>query len=111
MLYYPNSKICYSGSWKSNAFHGFGVLYNQNPEDTGEPTPYWSFNLGASNWSYYEGEFSMDHKEGFGTLYMTNGDKFSGCFKNDAVEGFGTFFIAKEEKYINGIWANNVLKH
>ena len=53
----------------------------------------------------------MDRKEGFGTMYMTNGDKFSGCFKNDAIEGFGTFFIAKEEKYINGIWANNVLKH
>lgn len=41
---------------------------------------------------------------------MANGDKFSGCFKNDSIEGFGTFFIAKEEKYINGIWANNILK-
>ena len=38
----------------------------------------------------------MDRKEGFGTMYMTNGDKFSGCFKNDAIEGFGTFFIAKD---------------
>lgn len=48
-----------------------------------------------NNWNYYEGEFDDDKKEGFGTLYMMNGDKFSGCFKNDTIEGFGTFFLAK----------------
>lgn len=53
----------------------------------------------------------MDKKEGFGTLYLSNGDKFSGCFKDDAIEGFGSFYIAKEAKYINGIWVNNILKH
>ena len=53
----------------------------------------------------------MDRKEGFGTLYMVNGDKFSGCFKDDAIEGFGSFYNSKQQKNINGIWMNNVLKH
>ena len=33
----------------------------------------------------------MDKKDGFGTLYFHNGDKFSGCFCQDVVEGYGTF--------------------
>ena len=52
----------------------------------------------------------MDHKDGFGTLHMGNGDKFSGCFKNDVIEGFGTFYLKKQKRNINGIWSNNVLK-
>jgi len=58
-----------------------------------EETVYKKFNLSELNWTYYEGEFKMDHKEGFGTLYMTNGDRFSGSFKSDAIEGFGTFYL------------------
>ena len=92
MLYYPNGKVCYSGSWKHNSFNGFGVLHNESEIESNEETPYWKFNLSELNWNFYEGEFSMDHKEGFGTLHMGNGDKFSGCFKNDAIEGFGTFY-------------------
>lgn len=53
----------------------------------------------------------MDQKDGFGTLYIANGDKFSGCFKNDTIEGFGSFYRARDQKNINGIWINNVLKH
>ena len=30
VLYYPNGKICYSGGWIDNSFHGYGVLNNQN---------------------------------------------------------------------------------
>ncbi len=40
----------------------------------------------------------MDNKEGFGTIYMVNGDKFSGCFKKDLVEGFGCKNNAKNDK-------------
>lgn len=111
MLYYPDGQLCYSGSWKSNSFHGFGVLHNENPVDTGEDTNYYNFNFSdKNNWKYYEGEFDEDKKEGFGTLFMVNGDKFSGCFKNDTVEGFGTFYLAKENRNINGIWIQNMLK-
>lgn len=33
----------------------------------------------------------MDKKEGFGVLYMSNGDKYSGCFVGDNVHGYGTY--------------------
>jgi hypothetical protein len=55
VLYYPSGKMCYSGSWKSNSFHGFGVLYNESPAETKAETPYWSFNLSDIEWMYYEG--------------------------------------------------------
>lgn len=51
----------------------------------------------------------MDKKNGFGSLYMSNGDKFSGSFVNDAIEGYGTFTSAKGER-VSGIWNQNVLK-
>lgn len=51
----------------------------------------------------------MDKKDGFGTLYFVNGDKFSGCFKEDMVEGYGTFTSRKSE-IVAGIWKNNILK-
>jgi hypothetical protein len=85
MLYYPCGKLCYSGSWQANSFHGFGVLYNESPTEGG-PTNYQNFNfVDKNNWEYYEGEFDRDRKDGFGTVYFLNGDKFSGCFKEDAV--------------------------
>lgn len=51
----------------------------------------------------------MDHKHGFGTLYFTNGDKFSGCFTDDTINGYGTFTPANGTIYA-GIWKNNVIK-
>lgn len=51
----------------------------------------------------------MDKKNGFGTLYMCNGDKFSGCFVRDAIEGYGTFTAANGDR-VSGIWNQNVLK-
>lgn len=51
----------------------------------------------------------MDKKNGFGTLYMVNGDKFSGCFVNDVIEGYGTFTSYKGER-VSGIWTQNILK-
>ena len=51
----------------------------------------------------------MDKKEGYGTLYFTNGDKFSGCFSGDIVEGFGTF-TKREGEILAGLWKNNILK-
>lgn len=55
ILYYPNGEICYSGSWKNNAFHGFGVLNNENTIHS-EPVDYQSFDLSDIQcWKYYEG--------------------------------------------------------
>lgn len=52
----------------------------------------------------------MDKKEGFGTLYMSNGDKLSGSFNNDFVEGFGTFTILASNKNVNGVWSKNIFR-
>lgn len=51
----------------------------------------------------------MDQKDGFGTLYMRNGDKFSGCFIKDIIEGYGTF-SAKNGQTVSGVWKNNIYK-
>lgn len=69
-----------------NSFHGFGVLNNETVSTSSLSTNYENFNLNDSNaWHHYEGEFFMDKKNGFGSLYMTNGDKFSGSFVKDAI--------------------------
>ena len=39
--------------------------------------------------SKYEGMFYDDNKEGTGTLYLTNGEKYYGQFQKDFVNGSG----------------------
>lgn len=51
----------------------------------------------------------MDKKDGFGKLYMKNGDKFCGSFINDVIEGYGTF-TSKVGKIVSGLWSDNILK-
>lgn len=110
ILYYPNGSICYSGTWKNNCFHGFGILYNEKTKSNYLETNFRNFALNNNDgWQRYEGEFKMDKKDGFGTLYFVNGDKFSGCFREDMVEGYGTFTSRKGE-IVAGIWKNNILK-
>ena len=38
------------------------------------------------------GDFIDDNKEGTGTIYLSNGDRFTGSFNNDFVHGQGTYF-------------------
>lgn len=61
-------------------------------------------------WLRYEGEFRQDCREGFGSVYYSNGEKFSGCFRNDKAEGFGTFY-RKEGPPLNGVWQQNRFNH
>ena len=49
----------------------------------------------------------MDKKEGFGTLYLTNGEKFAGNFEEDEAKGFGNFYKINGE-VISGYWENNL---
>jgi len=51
----------------------------------------------------------MDKKNGFGTLFMANGDKFSGCFVKGVIEGYGTFTNSNGQR-VSGIWYQNMLK-
>jgi len=38
-------------------------------------------------WIYLTGDFIDDNKEGTGTIYLSNGDRFTGSFNNDFVHG------------------------
>ena len=40
---------------------------------------------------FFLGDFLDDNKEGIGTIFLSNGDKFTGNFENDFVHGSGTF--------------------
>jgi hypothetical protein len=45
-------------------------------------------------------------KNGRGTLYLSNGEKFVGEFIADVVEGLGTFYC-QNGRQVTGRWANN----
>ena len=42
-------------------------------------------------WTKYVGLFHEDNKEGQGTLFLSNGDKFEGNFLQDLVSGPGKY--------------------
>lgn len=46
-------------------------------------------------------------KNGKGTLFLSNGEKFEGTFVADSVEGPGVFYCRNGSK-INGVWRANV---
>lgn len=62
VLYFSSGKIFYSGCWKRNQFHGFGILNNIDNNKTVHidhvEINYFNFNLNDNNlWTQYEGEF------------------------------------------------------
>ena len=71
-------------------------------------------------WTKYEGEFKNDGigiknyiiivvRDGFGTLNLSNGGKFSGNWKNGLVNGIGTYINKKGDK-IQGEWVKGIKK-
>ena len=65
----------------------------------------------SSHWVKYDGEFKNDQKHGFGTLYLSNSERFQGTFQCDLIHGPGTYFTLQPNNLVNGIWYNNVLMH
>ena len=64
-----------------------------------------------SNGNRYEGEWKNGNKEGYGKFYWKaddryNGDRYEGEYKNDVREGKGTYFYASGNRY-EGEWKNN----
>lgn len=47
-------------------------------------------------------------KHGFGTLYLSNGEKFKGAYKLGKAHGIGTFYKQCGNE-ITGEWYNDVL--
>ena len=42
----------------------------------------------------YDGDFIDNNKEGWWTIYLSNGDHFTGEFYNDLVDGNGNYYKA-----------------
>lgn len=101
----------YEGEWKNNTFDGKGIIYNLTPEEL-EPQKNYSNDLNqvGNGWIKYEGKFSKGAKDGFGTLFLSNGDTFTGNFNADNVDGRGSYTFEHKKELIAGNWENNILK-
>jgi len=91
-LYYPSDALAYVGQWKDDKFNGKGTVFNEQPLPIDGNFDFTNFDNLGEHWVKYEGDFIDDNKEGMGTLYLSNNDKFSGCFVNDLVHGRGTYY-------------------
>ena len=107
-LYYAGGHIAYHGEWREDRFNGKGVVYNEFADSLPAGFDYRSFKNLGDYWTRYEGGFVNDNREGFGVLYLSNGDRFEGEFKDDMVHGKGTYIFADRGK-INGEWSKNKL--
>lgn len=107
LLYYPEGTLAYKGYWALDKFHGYGNLYNKKPRKTGNPLDWRDFNKLAEYWVTYEGDFRSDNREGYGLLYLSNGEKYIGEFKEDMAWGEGNFY-AKSGNVVNGKWEQNI---
>ena len=61
-----------------------------------------------NKWKRYEGEFAFGKRNGLGSIFLTNGEKFIGKFKDNIIEGEGTFYC-KSGKTIVARWNDNIL--
>jgi hypothetical protein len=108
VLYYPNGKRAYEGEWSNDKFNGRGVVYNESPSNFVTEVNYYDLDSVEDFWVRYEGEFADDNKEGLGTIYFANAEKYTGTFKNDLAHGKGTFFKS-DGTIVTGEWLENKL--
>ena len=102
-LYYQSGDIAYEGYWMNDKLHGKGKVFNDHPVNLHTPFDYKDFTGLDDYWLYYDGEFSTDAKQGFGTIKLTNGEVFEGEFDKDVIEGRGKFYTLDGE-IISGVW-------
>ncbi|CAD8073265.1 unnamed protein product [Paramecium sonneborni] len=106
VLYYASGRPAYDGQWVDDKFQGQGILYNDTPKI--EDINYRNLEDIGYGWTKYVGQFYDDNKNGSGTLYFFNGDRFEGHFQDDQVQGQGRF-ISIGGQVIQGIWNFNHL--
>jgi hypothetical protein len=82
----------YTGSWKDNMKHGFGIQVYENGDK-------------------YEGGWHENTRNGQGTLWVRDQKKslrrrYTGDWLSDMKEGRGTMFYENEDRY-DGYWSQN----
>ncbi|CAD8063264.1 unnamed protein product [Paramecium sonneborni] len=108
-LFYASGKPAYEGQWVNDKFEGKGTLYNEEPQSLFTEFDYRDFDQVGEFWTKYVGLFHDDNKEGQGTLYLSNGDKFEGNFLQDLVSGPGKY-IKSNGQFVSGRWWRNKLQ-
>ncbi|CAK61526.1 unnamed protein product (macronuclear) [Paramecium tetraurelia] len=104
VLYYASGRPAYDGEWIDDKFQGQGILYNDTPKI--EDINYRNLEDIGFAWTKYVGQFYDDNKNGQGTLYLLNGDRFEGSFQDDQAQGQGRY-ISIGGKVIQGFWNFN----
>lgn len=108
-LYYMSGKVAYEGNWVEDKFEGQGTFYSDSPMNLEETFDYRDFDMVDDFVVRYEGGFHEDDKDGYGILFLTNGEKFVGYFKADKLEGRGMFYKRSGE-LVSGVWRDNKLE-
>ncbi|CAK73287.1 unnamed protein product (macronuclear) [Paramecium tetraurelia] len=108
-LFYASGKPAYEGEWLNDKFQGSGTLYNEEPQALYGDFDYGDFDRIGDYWTRYIGQFNQDNKEGQGTLYLSNGDRFEGNFLQDLINGPGRY-IKKNGQIISAKWWRNKLQ-
>lgn len=107
ILWFDEKTKIYEGEWRNNLFHGRGTLFNHEPKLNANFDGT-DFKQLQGGWTKFEGVFDSGKKEGFGTLFIANGDIFVGTFARDVVHGRGSYTLKNGQKYI-GLWMENIL--
>lgn len=58
-LFYCAEYPAYDGEWSNDQFHGFGILYNENPMQLNEAYDFRDFNEVDEFWIKYEGNYGI----------------------------------------------------
>ncbi|CAD8152519.1 unnamed protein product [Paramecium pentaurelia] len=107
-LFYASGKPAYEGQWVNDKFQGKGTLYNEEPQMLFSDFDYGDFDQVGEYWTKYFGQFHEDNKEGQGTLFLSNGDKFEGNFLQDLVSGPGKYIKANGQVFSGRWWRNKL---
>lgn len=96
--------------------NGCGHLKNLKPKKAEHPLNYLNLEEVKACWVTYQGEFSNDLYNGYGTLTFTNGERFHGSFQKGKAHGTGYLtsyisilrtFYRNSGEIIPGQWQEN----
>ena len=104
----PNGKVIYEGEWLGGKYNGTGSQFNPAPTKLKGEFDLKNFSELRNYWEKYDGEFDLGKWNGFGTIYLANGERFVGKFRYGKVHGTGTYYQLGD-KNITGEWKEDKL--